>query len=258
MKPFENIAIDYKVINKVAYPRLKILGMVLLPDITPPPSGYDSFKLYRFTIPRNNEELMNKIKDVIFYQSVLYYMNENIYMSAYMFLGDIDIGVPEVIDITNIFQESQYMIVDINTDLNNNMYVYRLYGYYKGKEYASEYIAGVMHFDIEEENITHIDPETTGGITPINFGLGSLFCSDDIYTIDPKQRIFVKGIPISNTNMRYRGPIDAECYRHKLDSIIQAIDFIKTTITTIENLCYNILDSVSQNSYLMDFYRRYE
>ena len=36
MKPFENIAIDYKVINKVAYPRLKILGMGTVTDITPP------------------------------------------------------------------------------------------------------------------------------------------------------------------------------------------------------------------------------
>lgn len=228
MRAFEDISIDYKVINQKAYPKIKIEGLVKLPDFNSLPPRSDGFYLRKYRIPRSDTEMVALMSRAVFYQTIMYYMDETTYMSAYIYMNDwADFGIGEILNVSDFFVNSQYNIIDMETDLDNELYIYRVFGYYDNVEYASSYVAGIMHFNIKSEDLDNVEPEEVGGLVPINMGLGNIFCSDDIYTIDKEQRIYIKGLPTNTLTYRYKGPIDHTVEKASRESIIGGLEFME-------------------------------
>lgn len=257
MRAFTDIAIDYTVINQVAYPRIKLINLINVRDYNP---AEDYFILYRFPILREDPEQMAAMADAVFYQTNMYYMSDNLYMSAYLYMNDF-INLPAFdeppLDISSNVTNGQYNLIDGNTDLNNYMYVYRVMSKYKGEEFASSYVAGVMHFEIKEDEFAEVDPDEVGGLMPINMGLGQIFCSDNIYTTDRKQRIYIKGLATNTVTPRYKGPIDHTVESGKRDSLTRSIEYLSSVYDNIDESIDELRSSIRDiNTETYNSYRR--
>jgi len=184
--------------------------------------------------------------DAIFSQSMMYYMNDTTYMSSYIFMNNwADFVEEPVINISSFFKKSQYNIVDMDTSLGDEMYIYRITGTYNDQAYASSYVAGVRHFNISSDELDHINPDEIGGLMPINMGLGNIFCSDDIYTIDKEKRIYIKGLASNTVTPRYKGPIDHTVEKANRVSIISGLNFIADIYNNLDNSFSDIMDNIS-------------
>lgn len=234
MDLFKDIELDSIVIGENIYPRIHIMSMIK------PDSIYmdDYFLLEKFEIDKSNAEQMNALSQALTYQSVLYYMNESLYMTSSIWMSVYDLFVPpSYIDIQDKFELGVQYIIDTDANIDKYVYVYRIMYYSLGSSFSSSYIAGVQSVNFIYNNIIPF-------LTPIKIcdGEGALHRTDE------NGRIIVKGFPVSCWNPRYKGPIEYEKEKYRRVNIYNSFLYFNNKIEEIDNEIQNMWNSIKSIS----------
>lgn len=117
--------------------------------------------LERYEVPKE-EDVLNKLKDVVFRQQVLQYLGgKTAYMSSVFGMGGGDLSIdPDLIDITLALDNEYPRIVDTGIDQASNFYLYRIITYGSPDfEMATRYVAGLDTFEADIKNVELIEAE---------------------------------------------------------------------------------------------------
>jgi hypothetical protein len=114
------------------------------------PQGVNIVKilLERYTVPLVDENLAD-LKGVVENQSVLQHTGEpTAYSSKVFWSGGSYLGSKaELIDITSAIENKYPYLIDVDSDLSGNLYLYRIIAYGSaGWEYATRYVAGYIDY----------------------------------------------------------------------------------------------------------------
>lgn len=195
----DGIDLSYAVVMGGAYPRIDLFGEFAMPLFD---AANDVCILEKYAINQADQTAVDILRNIIADQIVLWYMHDGTYMSAYSWMADEDYdpGMQAVeIDISANILDGASFVVDLDTDLDTYLYLYRLYIIYQGVEYASDYVAGVkdiQSFTVEQRVVSTI---STGSGTLRRNGTDG--------------RIYTKGLYLSSANPRFRGPLEHDKIR---------------------------------------------
>lgn len=253
MKAFHDISFEYRIINKIAYPKITIKGLVKLPVFAPG----EYFTLNKYIIPKSEPMKVEFMNLITFRQSIppSKYMDYDLYMALDTFISDWNIARIDT-DITAFLQNAIPNIIDMETDLVNNMYVYRIVGLHQDISYRSSYVAGIR--DITTKIVNTVEFAGLSNIIDHSINNGNIFSSDSPYvnTEDPEDnKIYIKGSPFLSSTPRHRGPIDHTIESAYRKSVIDNIEYIKSKYNTINTQINAIMDK--SKSLMTDFTQPY-
>lgn len=214
---FSYITTDYITIRKRGvFPRINLV------DFSKPStfSNSDFFLLEKFTIERNSETAMSLVSQAVISQQVLYYMNQNVYMSSNIYMGGVDLQVdPEYIDISGFVHRGAPTMIDTETDLTNYTYVYRVFYLNLDVSGSSQYAACSTLNTLLEEFLLQ---------NTIDNVYGSLYRYRD------NGIIVEKGLPMVHTTERFRGPIESSKEEARRTSIETGISYINSKLDAVD------------------------
>lgn len=136
--------------------------------------------LERYEIPKEDERLA-ELKQAVDYQSVMQHTGEpTAYLSKVFWSGGayVDSKV-DLIDISNAIENKFKYIIDVDSDLEKNLYLYRILTYGNtGWEYATRYVAGYLEYtplvnipedsSAENEFLRWLDRSDIAAVAPDN------------------------------------------------------------------------------------------
>ena len=242
MKLFDDISLIATELSVGIVPVIHIDGFKLYN------SGYyvsqNYYYLEKYIIPRTNDALLKILAKAISCQSVLYYMSTaSIYMSGIFWMGEHDLGVPEFIDISYFFENGKEYIIDNNTDIDNNLYVYRIITSFMGIEHSSNYIVGLQNISIDPTGIGMYNiPIASEADIELTTGKGSLYRTDEY------GKIILKGLPFGIWNSRYKGPIEESkenAMRESIYNVTKYYDIIHGRIDDSITAGFDIIEDMS-------------
>ncbi len=209
MKLLSDIILESETIAGISFPRIIVEGMHIPSSFSPS----DFCLLERFVIPKSDTGQISLIVSAISTQNIMYYMNTETFMSAYMHMGGVELtATPDYRDIRPAFLAGNPSILDVDTDTENNLYIYRIIMYHDGTESASSYVAGISRVQFEE-----------------GFNL-------DASLFDLSLSGFSHRMAGVIHNPRYNGPIDGSRRRAwfmNISNLVQQADYITGRMTGI-------------------------
>ena len=230
---FRDIELEAILLLENVYPRIYVLAMKK-PEVI---YDEDYYLLERYEVDKSNAEQMKALANALTYQSVLFYMNEKVYMSASIWMSEWDLQVdPVYYDIEDKFEHGVQYIIDTDTDVDKYIYVYRILIYHAGVEYSSSYVAGVQYIDF-------VPSEALVNEKPIFASTGE----GTLYREDSSGKIVLKGLPGQLMNPRYRGPIEYDKEWARRVSISNSINYVSTTLQEVETLLNESWESLENS-----------
>lgn len=238
---FSDIELDYAVLAGRVFPKIRIYDQIV-PYYYNPSS--DFFILEKYVIDPNDPVQMQVLENVIVGQITLYYMSATAYMSSFIWMAseEYDLGVePERIDISRTFLAGTPYVIDLNAEIGTTLYIYRISSYYRGREWASHYVAGLRDMPVS----SGLDLDEYLGEVLFRSEEGAFIRREgSLYRRDRYGNIITKGLPIMEVGRRYRGPIEPEKENASRNAILSALSNVVEWLDRGEALLAGMEDDV--------------